>query len=630
MPIFDCVIMNMRRICVRRVTLYMRKNMKTIGIKLADGTFYPILEEGTAKTYQLDLTTVKDGQTKVQIDLYRSKTNSMEDAEYLDTLEVTNLVPHPNGEAELHLSIGLNENNELDAKIVDEETGEQSQTSVTLVSRTLAERSEPTNFDLMESEEGATEEINTEPDSVENEVFEKEEIAETVEGVPFSFDSEIIEMKLDEGATSQESDKDIFGEDAIVEDLDKESIDSIDDLATEDVSDEENQTVDAVAEGSVDESFSFDDVDFSSDEQKVESTETEDFVAIEEPIFDEENLSTDEVSSTEEVTENFDSSADQELTAEPAITEDLTESSNKSATDDFSLPGIDDEMFDNNSFTSEKSDIQEEPEVTETQDDSLKSLNKTPVEEEFSLPDFDTTALDDSSFSSSTAETNGLSGYFDDPDFKDDPVFTEPNLDTSSDNEIDFNSFTTTAVAATPDMDFSDLYDKDRLEETSYQEDDEEEKEDKTHVPMIVCIICAIICVIATLLVLFIVPSQYNLIKSRNTKETRLEQSMGLTPIQEKIEVVEEPAIEEPAPEAVEDTIIVVQEPEKVVPVPEPAPKVEKQKDIKYRIRWGDTLWDIADAYYKNPWRYPKIAKYNKIKNPDLIISGTDILIPVE
>ena len=104
--------------------------MKTIGIKLADGSFYPILQEGTVKTYQLDLTTVKDGQTKVQIDLYRSATGTMDDAEYVDTLEVTNLVPHPNGEVELHLSVGLNENNELDAKVVDEETGEIVVTAV--------------------------------------------------------------------------------------------------------------------------------------------------------------------------------------------------------------------------------------------------------------------------------------------------------------------------------------------------------------------------------------------------------------------------------------------------------------------------------------------------------------------
>ena len=106
--------------------------MKTIGIKLADGSFYPILEEGTAKTYQLDLTTVKDGQTKVQIDLYRSESGSMEDAQYVDTLEVSNLVPHPNGEADLHLSVALNEKNELDAKVIDEETGRKSETSVTV------------------------------------------------------------------------------------------------------------------------------------------------------------------------------------------------------------------------------------------------------------------------------------------------------------------------------------------------------------------------------------------------------------------------------------------------------------------------------------------------------------------
>lgn len=47
-----------------------------------------------------------------------------------------------------------------------------------------------------------------------------------------------------------------------------------------------------------------------------------------------------------------------------------------------------------------------------------------------------------------------------------------------------------------------------------------------------------------------------------------------------------------------------------------------------YTIRWGDTLWDIADAFYRNPWLYPRIARYNNIKNPDLIISGRTIRIP--
>ena len=85
---------------------------------------------------------------------------------------------------------------------------------------------------------------------------------------------------------------------------------------------------------------------------------------------------------------------------------------------------------------------------------------------------------------------------------------------------------------------------------------------------------------------------------------------------------------ENTAPKAEENKIVVAPEPEKVVP--EPAPKPEKKPDVKYHIRWGDTLWDLSESYYKNPWKYPKIARYNKIKNPDLIISGTDILIPAE
>jgi nucleoid-associated protein YgaU len=47
-----------------------------------------------------------------------------------------------------------------------------------------------------------------------------------------------------------------------------------------------------------------------------------------------------------------------------------------------------------------------------------------------------------------------------------------------------------------------------------------------------------------------------------------------------------------------------------------------------YMIRWGDTLWDIAEAFYRNPWLYPRIARYNSIRNPDLIISGTNIRVP--
>lgn len=521
--------------------------MKTIGIKLADGSFYPILKEGTAKTCQLDLTTVKDGQTKVQIDLYRSESGTMEDAEYVDTLEVSNLVPHPNGEADLHLSVGLNENNELDAKVVDEETGKQSETTVTLVSRTLAERSEPTNFELSESEE--PEEKDT---SVENK--NQGIVEETAEEVPFSFDSEIEKER----------------------------------------NEELSQLENAIDVAQVDENTAADDPQAEGFKAEVDA-----------------------------------------------------------------LPDLDDDFF-NTAAESSGTETQKTDSVQSTEEPSADGETKT---EDFSLPDFDEPVVSDSSDTNvgkddstpSPVETTGLTGYFEDPDFKNDAVFNDTGIE-SSNNEIDFDtssldvpSDSSTDSGANPAMDFSDLYDKETLEGKNSSYDGEEDEEHKTHVPMVICIVCAIICVIATILVLFVVPSKYNLIKSRNTRNQAVEKIIELPSPETKEDKLEseeaviedaapqeaepqeqelEPQKIEEAPQAVEDQIVVAPEPEKVVPVPPPEP--EKAKDIKYHIRWGDTLWDIADAYYKNPWRYPKIAKYNNIKNPDLIISGTDILIPVE
>ena len=57
-------------------------------------------------------------------------------------------------------------------------------------------------------------------------------------------------------------------------------------------------------------------------------------------------------------------------------------------------------------------------------------------------------------------------------------------------------------------------------------------------------------------------------------------------------------------------------------------PSVIPREGAPYTIRWGDTLWDIAEAFYRNPWLYPRIARFNNIRNPDLIISGTTIRVP--
>jgi len=57
-------------------------------------------------------------------------------------------------------------------------------------------------------------------------------------------------------------------------------------------------------------------------------------------------------------------------------------------------------------------------------------------------------------------------------------------------------------------------------------------------------------------------------------------------------------------------------------------PAVIPREGVPYLIRYGDTLWDIADAFYRNPFLYPHIARFNNIPNPNLIISGTIIRVP--
>ena len=57
-------------------------------------------------------------------------------------------------------------------------------------------------------------------------------------------------------------------------------------------------------------------------------------------------------------------------------------------------------------------------------------------------------------------------------------------------------------------------------------------------------------------------------------------------------------------------------------------PAVIPKDGTRYLLRWGDTLWEIAQAFYRNPWLYKEIARTNNIKNPDHIITGFWIKIP--
>ena len=57
-------------------------------------------------------------------------------------------------------------------------------------------------------------------------------------------------------------------------------------------------------------------------------------------------------------------------------------------------------------------------------------------------------------------------------------------------------------------------------------------------------------------------------------------------------------------------------------------PSVIPREGVPYMIRYGDTLWDIAEAFYRNPMFYQHIARFNNISNPDFISAGTTIRVP--
>jgi len=78
-----------------------------------------------------------------------------------------------------------------------------------------------------------------------------------------------------------------------------------------------------------------------------------------------------------------------------------------------------------------------------------------------------------------------------------------------------------------------------------------------------------------------------------------------------------------------------LQEPAAVTPAPPQQPAAAgtqspaAEQTGRYVIRQGDTLWDIANAFYRDPFLWPLIWKSNpSINDPDLIYPGTALVIP--
>ena len=618
--------------------------MKSIGIKLADGSFYPILDEGSPAKKTLDLTTAHDNQTTVMVDLYRSETGTMEDAEYVDTLQIDNLAEHPNGEPDLSFDVSLDENSRLSAGINDPESGRHSDTTITLVSRTLEERMNQSDFSL------SPQKTADEPSS------------ESVE--------EAAVPPIDEMTDKPEkhAETDLSGKDSDEEDSGGLL------AAAAKKHDEENDTDNGdvpAAGGSASEPPDFSDLDLPDNldlteipeqadgtpekEITAENTEpeadnfTQDFT---EPVVHDEtdsyedtlSFAKDALDDVPEKEPDADKGAPVDETAVPddfsvdSIDFDAPEEKSADTTaEDKTIPDEDTLHIDESN--TDLPDFDEPVQPVNPPADTGQISGESVEETNFDMPDFDTQEPEDQNNKAPENSADGSSADdFSLPDF-DEIDSSKPDA-TDKSALTDFFSDSMTHPDAgqyvkdnTPSngIKFDGLYDKETKEGNSSTKNSSETSfRKKAKTPVLICVICALICVAATLLILFVIPSKYNLITMHSAQNVQVvNQEPQKVP---EPEVSEQTPVQTPAPvvpEAKEDEVVVAPAAQAVVPE-KPAEPAKKTEDIVYHIKWGDTLWDIADAYYKNPWRYHRIARYNHIKNPDYIISGTTIKLPAE
>ena len=595
-----------------------------IGIKLADGSFYPILEEGKPQVQTIELTTVRDDQTTVQLDLYRSSSDNMEDAEYVDTLLVENLLPRPKETPTLNLKIEIDSENVLSASIEDCESGEHSETKVSLVTLDSSERTIVPDFSMIDSEssdningdalldEFADNTIATQEEVVDNELSKDDELNlddfGDMDELITEDNSENVNNFIEESEVSEEinempalDDMPDFAEDT------EETSEEVDEMPVlDDMPDFAEDTVETSEE--VEDMPALDDMpDFAEDTEEVSVESSEEVEEM--PVLDDMPDFADETVETSEEVDEMPALDDM-----PDFADETVETSEE--IDD--MPELDipvtDDIDGSNGF---QSDIMQDSIL----DNDFNSEESSLDEEEF--PDFGDIAT-------SEPEENQIDDDNDDGFFgigndfgsideeinldESDDVFAA-NLDTSGDLDESIPS---------PDLSFSDLY-------VDTEEDNDCPEKKRCSIPVLICSICAVICVIALLLILFLTPSK---LKDKNVSEENSIWAKEETSVENVVPVPVETEVEESNQEidefveeqAKEDEIVIVEAPT-VTPV-EPEPIKEEVKGVEYKVKWGDTLWDIAGTYYKNPWLYPVIAEYNKLENPDYIISGTIITIP--
>ncbi len=281
----------------------------TIGIKIADGSYFPIMEEGSSKRKRLVLTTVNDNQENVQIDLYKGDGEELLDAIYVGSLLIENIAQGPKELSEIELKLGFAQDGTLNAEAGDPGSGQYESMSISM--ETLGESSvyDTPDFSLDDEMEDLQidEEISLDADMEDLQLDDlgEEDLEIDMIDEEISLDDDMEDLQLDD-LEEEDLEIDMPGEELSLDD-DVEDM-QLDDFGDEDleidmVGDELSLDNDIDQNLDLDsEELSLDDEDFDFDDLEEDSLEVEDFdmEVDDEELFDEssENITEDEFEKT--------------------------------------------------------------------------------------------------------------------------------------------------------------------------------------------------------------------------------------------------------------------------------------------------------------------------------------------
>ena len=103
---------------------------KSIGIKLYDGKFLPVLTENESKIKKVILTTVRDNQKKTIIELYEGVSDKCINNEYLGKIDIPITRDTVRGEPAIEFHLRLDDGGILYAKAWDLDSGQESEIQI--------------------------------------------------------------------------------------------------------------------------------------------------------------------------------------------------------------------------------------------------------------------------------------------------------------------------------------------------------------------------------------------------------------------------------------------------------------------------------------------------------------------